>query len=70
MSKNIYSFYVFKVFFNATLFFTFCCLVYVAYTINITGIITLHYIKSKTNSEINKAIYINMNIFIDLYVIN
>ena len=61
MSKNIY--YVFKVFFQRNPFFcTFCFLVYVAYTINITGIIT--YIQSKTNTKINKEINKNMNIFI------
>ena len=71
MSKNTYS-YVFKVFFNATLkffstqpFCTFCCLVYVAYTINITGINT--YIQIKTNTEINKEIY--MYIYIICYKI-
>ena len=67
MSKNIYS-YVFKVFFQCIpSSCTFCCLVYVAYTIHITGIIT--HIQSKTNTEIIKEIYIYMNILIYIFII-
>ena len=53
---------MFSKFFQRNPFFcTFCFLVYVAYTINITGITT--YNQSKTYTKINKEIYIDIYIY-------